>query len=65
MDSFSRYGIDAFGTYVSVFFFVFIDFNFTFCNQKEELRKSTYTSNRHSMMQMVYNCAFFVARKPA
>ena len=34
-------------------------------SQNEETKKpSTYIQNSHSMMQMTYNCAFLVARKP-
>jgi len=34
-----------------------------FIIEKQDLRKTTYTSNKRSMMQVVYNCVHFIAEK--
>jgi len=36
-----------------------------FVIEKQDIRKSTYTSNKKSMMQVVYNCVHFIAIKPS
>ncbi|KAI8823217.1 N2227-like protein-domain-containing protein [Chytriomyces cf. hyalinus JEL632] len=39
--------------------------NMGFIFEEERMIPSTYTSNENSMLKYIYNCAFWVARKPA